>query len=322
MNMLFEQGPAFYLFFNLRLFFMLLSRKADLLFANDLDTLLPNYLVSTLKGSRLIYDSHEIFCEVPELQANPSKKKIWEKLEGWIVPKLHYCLTVNQSIASYFTGKYKVPFAVVRNIPANIPLDSLKTRSQLGLPENKKIVILQGAGINVHRGAEEMVEAMQHLSDNYLLLIVGSGDVIHILENMAKTFRLGGKVKFVPRQTAIELKQYTANADLGLSIDKDTNLNYHFSLPNKVFDYMHAGIPVLASRLPEIERLLMAYNTGTFIESHEPRHIAAVIQKLFESGDDKLLKANTARASQENNWNLEKQVLVSLVNSPESASRN
>lgn len=320
LRLLFEQGPAFYLFFNLRLFFVLLFRKADLLFANDLDTLLPNYLVSKLKGSRLIYDSHEIFCEVPELQANPAKKRIWERLEGRIVPKLRYCITVNQSIAGYFTGKYHVPFAVVRNIPANIALSVLKTRSQLGLPEHKKIIILQGAGINVHRGAEEMVEAMQYLGDDYLLLIAGSGDVINTLKEMAQAPRLRDKVKFVPRQTAAELKQYTSNADLGLSIDKDTNLNYHFSLPNKVFDYIHAGIPIMASRLPEIERLVSGYDIGTFIESHDPQHIAGVVRDLFESGRYKILKANTARASQENNWNVEKQVLTSLVNSAGSAS--
>ena len=91
MKLLFEQGPQFYFFFNLRLFFVLLFNKADVLLANDLDTLWPNYVVSKLKGIPLIYDSHEIFCEVPELQANPTKKRIWEKLESRIVPKLKYC---------------------------------------------------------------------------------------------------------------------------------------------------------------------------------------------------------------------------------------
>lgn len=313
MRLLFEQGPAFYLCFNLRLFFVLLFKKADLLFANDLDTLLPNYLVSKLKGSRLVYDSHEIFCEVPELQANPAKKRIWEKLEGSIVPKLRYCLTVNQSIAGYFTNKYEVPFAVVRNIPDTIELKSLKTRAELGLPENKKIIILQGAGINVHRGAEEMVEAMQYLGDDYLLLIVGSGDVIHILRNMVQALHLPGKVKFVPRQSAAELKQYTANADLGLSIDKDTNLNYHYSLPNKVFDYIHAGIPVLASRLPEIENIVERYRIGVFIDRHEPAHMAQIAAQALTSPGYAAMKHNTKQAAAENNWQHEKQVLIGLI---------
>ena len=116
MSLIFKKGPLFYLFFNLRLFFKLLIKKADLLYANDLDTLLPNYLVSKLKGIPLIYDSHELFCEVPELQNSHLKRKIWLKIEGWIVPKLKTCITVNDSIARIFSEKYKVRFHSIRNI--------------------------------------------------------------------------------------------------------------------------------------------------------------------------------------------------------------
>lgn len=315
MKLLFEQGPLFYLFFNLRLFFFLLFKKADLLFSNDLDTLLPNYLVSRIKGCGLIYDSHEIFCEVPELQANPAKRRIWEKLERTIVPKLKYCVTVNESIAAYFMQKYHVAFVPVRNIPDVTASTVLKTRQQLGLPAGKKIIILQGAGINVQRGAEEMVEAMQYLPDNYLLLIVGSGDVIGTLQQTARRPELLGKIQFVPKQTATELTQYTRHADIGLSIDKDTNLNYHYSLPNKLFDYIHAGIPVLASRLPEIEKIITAYNIGTFISNHNPRHMAQVLQEAFDSGSVALYSSNTGRALQDLRWDLEKQALIGLVNS-------
>ncbi len=314
MKLLFEQGPQFYLFFNIRLFFVLLFTKADVLLANDLDTLLPNYFVSKLKGIPLIYDSHEIFCEVPELQNNPSKKRIWEKLESWIVPKLKYCITVNQSIADYFTNKYKVPFIFVRNIPHYPKLVSLKSRSELNLPPAKKIVILQGAGINVQRGAEELVEAFQYLDENYLLLIIGSGDVIHQLKENAIKFQLQNKVKFIDKIPASELRQYTSNSNLGITIDKDSNMNYHFSLPNKVFDYMHAGIPILASKLPEIENIVNAYHIGTFIENHEPQHIAQQISSFLNSNEYLEYKSNTVIAAIENNWQTEKQKLVKLFN--------
>ncbi len=312
MKLLFEQGPQFYVFFNLRLFFVLLFRKADVLVANDLDTLLPNYLVSKLKGIKLVYDSHEIFCEVPELQANPSKKKLWERLEKWIVPKLNYSITVNQSIANYFKEKYKVPFIYVRNIPNYIKPDHLKTRSGLELPTDKKIIILQGAGINMQRGAEELVESMQYLSENYLLLIIGSGDVIGQLKENVQHLSLQNKVKFIGKISAAELRHYTMNADLGVTIDKDTNLNYHFSLPNKVFDYMHAGIPVLATRLPEIEHLVNEFHIGTFIENHDPKHIASQVDRFLNSKNYELCKSNTHKAAQQNNWETEKQKLVTL----------
>lgn len=314
MKLLFEQGPQFYLFFNIRLFFVLLFHKADLLLANDLDTLLPNYLISKIKGIPLIYDSHEIFCEVPELQSNPGKKKMWEGLESWIVPKLKCCITVNQSIANYFTEKYKVSFIFVRNIPDYKKIENLKSRSELNLPIEKKIIILQGAGINMHRGAEELVEAFQYLNDDYLLLIIGSGDVIYQLKENVVKLGLQNKVKFIDRIPASELRHYTSNANLGVTIDKDSNMNYHFSLPNKVFDYMHAGIPILATKLPEIENLINKYHIGTFIENHEPKHIAEQIEKFLNSKEYLEYKSNTALAALENNWQTEKQKLINLLN--------
>lgn len=315
MKLLFEQGPQFYLFFNMRLFFVLLFTKADALFANDLDTLLPNYLVSKLKGIPLIYDSHEIFCEVPELQNSPTKKRIWEKLESWIVPKLNYCITVNQSIADYFNKKFKVPFVFVRNIPNYTKIQNLKSRTDLDLPTDKKIIILQGAGINVQRGAEELVEAFQYLDDNYLLLIIGSGDVIHQLKEYVIKFQLQNKIKFIDKIPASELRHYTSNTDLGVTIDKDTNMNYHFSLPNKVFDYMHAGIPILATRLPEIESLINTYRIGTYIENHHPQHIANQIKDFLSSREYLEYKSNTAFAASENNWQTEKQKLINVIDS-------
>lgn len=314
MKLLFEQGPQFYFFFNLRLFFMLLFKKADLLFANDLDTLWPNFVVANLKGIPLIYDSHEIFCEVPELQSSRAKKRIWEKIESGIVPQLTYCLTVNQSIATYFTKKYNVLFQFVRNIPDYSKIEVSKSRPDLNLPIDKKILILQGAGINVHRGAEELVESFNYLTDDYLLLIIGSGDVIRQLKADVLKFNLKDKVKFIDKIPAVELRHYTKNADLGVTIDKDTNLNYHFSLPNKVFDYLHAGIPILATRLPEIENIVKTYHVGTFIENHEPKHIADTIKAFLNSESYLECKKNVITAAKENNWQTERQKLIQLIN--------
>ena len=314
MKLFFEKGILFYIFFNIRLFFVLLFTKADLLYANDLDTLLPNFLVSKLKGSKLIYDSHEIFCEVPELVNHRIKKRIWESLEKWIVPKIKNAITVNESIANYFTNKYNVPFIFVRNIPDYGEEIILKSRKVLGLPEHKHLIILQGAGINVQRGAEELLESFKYLNDDYALLIIGAGDVINDLKLNANKFQLKDKIIFIDKLPALELRQYTINSDLGVTIDKDSNLNYHFSLPNKVFDYIHAGLPILASKLPEIESIIHKYNIGVFINEHHPKHIAEQIEKLMNSSDYKILKQNTILAASENNWQNEKQKLIKLFN--------
>lgn len=312
MNLFFKKGPLFYFFFNLRLLLKLLVTKADLLYSNDLDTLLPNFLVSRLKGIPLIYDSHELFCEVPELMHSPLKRKIWLKIESYIVPKLKTCITVNDSIAGIFSAKYHVVFHSIRNISDPPAEFKPVSRKELKLPEDKKIILLQGAGINIDRGAEELVDAMSEVK-NAVLLIIGSGDVWETLKKKITTLNLEQKVFLIDKLPKTRLMQYTANADLGLSIDKNTNLNYFNSLPNKVFDYIHAGVPILASRLPEIEKIILNYAVGDFIVDHQPANIASKINELLQSPKLLEYKSNTLYAKKELNWQSEKLKLIALI---------
>ncbi|MFY8185422.1 MAG: glycosyltransferase [Bacteroidia bacterium] len=313
MNLLFEKGVAFYAEYQLRLFFLLLFKEKNVLFANDLDTLLPNYLNKKLSGAILIYDSHELFCEVPELIHTTTKKRIWEKVEKSIVPKLKYCITVNKSIANWFEDKYKVKFNVIRNIGNPPYVAKIKSREELGLPTNKKIVLIQGAGINIQRGAEETVEAFQYINDA-VLYIIGGGDVIERLKQMVKDLKLENKVFIKGKMPADELYHYTANVDLGLTIDKDNNINYHFSLPNKLFDFINVGVPILSTPLPEIKAVIDTYNIGDFIQSHEPKHIASKIEEMLNSSNYATWKENTKKAKAENNWQEEKKVLANIIN--------
>jgi glycosyltransferase involved in cell wall biosynthesis len=283
MSLYFEQGPLFYFFFQLRLFFLLLFQKQDLLVANDLDTLLPNYLVAKLKRIPVVYDTHELFCEVPELQQHPRKKKIWKRLERFLFPKLKYVFTVNDSIARIYSEEYSVPVKVVRNMPRKdfSGTGIFKTRKELHLPEDKKIVLLQGAGINIDRGAEEAVQAMQYI-DNALLLIIGSGDVIATLKQMTMQYNLSEKVRFISKLPFKELQSYTHLADMGLTLDKDTNVNYRYSLPNKLFDYIHAGVPVFASNLIEVRQIVEQYNVGCITPDSDPKVMAKLLNECLK----------------------------------------
>ena len=314
MFLLFRKGPFFYLEFQIRLFLYLLFHKSNVLVANDLDTLLPNYLISRLKSSNLVYDSHELFCEVPELQNNPTKKKIWKQLERWIFPKLKTIFTVNESIAKIYGDEYNKNIIVVRNIPLlsnQINFQKLN-KVNLELPTEKKIILLQGAGINIDRGAEEAVEAMQYVNDA-ILVIIGAGDVIAILKQNVIKLGLNNKVQFIGKVNFERLMQYTHHADLGLTLDKDTNINYRYSLPNKLFDYIHAGVPVLASNLVEIQKIIFQFNLGDCINSHSPIEIADKINKILND-TQKLQewKKNTAIAAAELNWEKEEQLLIKV----------
>ena len=312
MKLFFLRGPLFYLFFNLRLFLKLLFSRCHLLYANDLDTLVPNYLVSKIKSIPLIYDSHELFCEVPELLKSPIKKRIWLFFESKIVPRLSNCITVNDSIANVFEKNYKTKFNVVRNISEVENNFHPKPKTDLNLPLDKKIILLQGAGINIDRGAEELIDAMSFV-DGALLLIIGSGDVWSVLESKIKIKGLTNKISLIYKIPKNELMHYTYNADLGLSLDKNTNLNYYYSLPNKIFDYLQAGIPILASRLPEIEKIITKYNIGDFIDSHEPKAIAAKINEMLFSDKLRFYKSNIAFVNSQINWHEEKKKLIAVI---------
>ncbi len=312
MRLLFDKGPMFYAGFSIRLFWFLLFRKSSILVSNDLDTLLPNFLISKLKRTTLVYDTHEYFTEVPELVNRPKVQAIWEKIEGWIFPKLEQIYTVNHSIANRYEAKYGKKVAVVRNISPKWQAATLKSKAELGIPENKFVLIFQGAGINIDRGGEEAVLAMQ-LIENAVLLFVGDGDVIPRLKEMVTELKLEEKVKFIGKKPYSEMMNYTFHADLGLTLDKDTNLNYRFSLPNKVFDYMHTQTPILASDLLEVKKVVLDYEIGMIISGHSPANIAADIQKI--QADSALLekwKTNCLTASLKENWEKETEVLAQI----------
>lgn len=312
-KLFFKKGAMFYAELNFRLFWYLLFKRHTVLLANDLDTLLANYRVSKIRKTELVYDSHEYFTEVPELIDGSFAKNTWLRIEKKIFPKLNNVYTVCDSIAKVYSDKYGVDVKVVRNIPLRNLQKSFKTREELNLPLDKKILLLQGAGINVDRGAEEMVKAMQYLPDDYLFVIVGGGDVFEILKDIINKQKLENKVKIIGKVAYEELINYTYNSDLGLSLDKNTNLNYQYSLPNKLFDYINYQTPVLTSDLIEIKNVVETYQVGWISYSHDPKKIANSVLNIFNNMEDyNQKKSNTLRASEELNWENEEMILKEL----------
>jgi glycosyltransferase involved in cell wall biosynthesis len=309
----FEKGALFYANLNLRLFFILLFQKYEYIFANDLDTLPAAYLMSRIKRKPILYDSHELFTEVPELTNRPRIQKIWSAIERFILPHLKEMCTVNQSIATIFKHKYQLGVSVVRNVPQKLESIAILSKSELGLTGDQKMLIIQGSGLNVQRGIEEAVLAMASIS-NAVLFLVGDGDVIPEIKKLVTNHSLQEKVRFVPRLPYPELMRYTASADLGLALDKPLSLNYQLALPNKVFDYIQAQTPIVSSRLVEIERLIQKHDCGEIIDTVSPEAIAACINALLTNPQRlQQLKANCKKAAEIEHWGIDKEVLAALA---------
>jgi len=312
LHLLFRKGAFFYAEFNLRLFFFLLFQKCDVLVANDLDTLLPNFLVGKLRNKKLVYDSHEYFCGILEIKDRPFVRKAWHAIEKFCFPKLKHVITVSQSIAEQYKKEYGIDVKVVRNIPFHSKPMINETKKSLGLPDNKTIIILQGNAIHRDRGGEELMEAMP-LIENAFLVIVGNGDVPPFLKQRSKELNLMETVKFVDRLESDKLFNYTYLADIGIAFDKDVSLNHHFSLPNKIFDYIKAETPYLCTNLPERKLITEKYDVGIVLDNLNPQTIADAIHSLMSDKEKYLqYKENCKKAAFELTWENEEKVLRNI----------
>ena len=314
-KLLFNKGFLFYANYNIRLFFYLLFSDFDIFLSNDLDTLPACYYASRLKKKPIIYDSHELFTEVPELVNRNFVKNFWTKIEKHILPKLRYTYTVCQSIADIYNKKYKTSFKVVRNIPVckNTEKEQIKHSTE-------KIILYQGA-VNKGRGLEQIIKAMPFIN-NAKLLIIGDGDVLKDLKHLANKLDINNKIKFTGKIPFEKLKPITQTADLGISLEQNIGLNYYYALPNKIFDYIHSNIPILASDLPEIKNIIEKYNVGELINDFSPESLSQKINNLLNN-DKKLnlYKQNTYTAAKELCWQTEEKIILEIFSSIKNKKR-
>ncbi|MCE5331950.1 MAG: glycosyltransferase [Bacteroidales bacterium] len=302
-HLLFNKSIAFYAELNIRLFFLLLFSRTDIFLSNDTDTLPANFMAAKFRRKKLVFDAHELFPEVPELADRPLVKKVWTKIEDSIFPKLQYSYTVCRSIADYYNKKYNIDMKVVRNLPYYYEAEKTK------LPENKpKVIIYQGA-LNMGRGLEWVIDAMPFI-ENAVLLIIGDGDIKTQLEEQVAQKKLDNKVTFKAKMRPEELYLQTSKADIGLCLLENKGLSYYYSLPNRIFDYIHADIPVLASRFPEITTIVETYKTGILIDHYEPEYLAKIINDMLEYPYP---TAHFTEIAKKLCWENEEKVLISVI---------
>ena len=305
MHLWFRKGPQFYAEYNVRLFFRLLFSGADVLLANDLDTLVANVLAGKLKRIPVVYDSHELFTGVPELVDRPRVRKIWQWIERKCLPHVALAFTVSPSIADHYYKQYGIPFRVVRNLPARNSQPITPTSPDVG---SRPVIIYQGA-LNKGRGLESAIRAMEFLPEAQLV-IAGAGDIEQDLKQMAAQSTTGN-VTFKGRLTLDQLTRLTRTASLGISVEEDLGLNYRYALPNKLFDYIQARIPVVVSDLPEMRRIVEQYGIGMIATSNQPQTLASHFRTaLFVTSLRTEWLRGLERAANELTWENEEKVLL------------
>ncbi len=306
-NPFFEKGPLFYFFYNLRIFLRILFSRSYIIYSNDLDTLPGCALGSIVRFKKLIYDSHELFTEVPELIGRPITKFLWRIQEKIFVKRAKAVITVSEGVANELKKRYDLKnVEVIRNVPIRTSTEVFK--------DKQPTIIYQGA-LNMGRGIELAIEMMKQLPC-YKLIIVGTGDIEIKLRRQMLESDLSGRVQFLGQLTPENLRLVTPTAWLGLSLEEDMGLNYRYALPNKLFDYIAAHVPVLVSDLPEMKRVVEEHGVGIVAQSRNPIELANQIADFFEDkeGYENTLK-NVKKAAEKLCWQNEEPRLLNLINS-------
>ncbi len=310
-RMIFKKGFLFYKWLNIRLFFYLLFNHVDILVANDLDTLLPNYLISRIKGKQLIFDSHEYFTGVPELKDRKFVRLFWKSIERRIVPSLNHIITVNSSIADLYREEYGVEPVVVRNLSMLTDIEPVDRR-QFCSDRDSLLLVHQGSWNNNSRGLVELIEAVR-ITKGIHLLVIGKGISLEELKARVAAEGFSERVTFLPHMKWEEMMAYTKAADIGFSLEKGDSLSYRFSLPNKVFEYISAGVALVTSGLPEVKKVLDEFNCGLSVDSSDPGSISDTIISLRDNRSMlEQIKRNSLKASTLLNWENEKVVVRNI----------
>lgn len=303
----FHQGFLFYAEFNLRLFFYLMRARYDAVCSVDLDTLPAGCLASLLRGKKRVYDAHEYFTEVPEVTGRPFVKFFWAAVARLCLPFYRHAYTVGPALAAVLQKKYGLPFSVVRNMPYGAP------RGESGGGEassdDRKILLYQGA-LNEGRGIEQALAAMRDL-DGIEFWLAGEGDLSVPLRVQAQALGVEDKVRFLGFVKPADLKKITPNAWLGLNLFEAKGLNYYYSMANKFFDYVQAGVPVLSVDFPEYRALNTQVEVAILLDRLEPSAIVSTIQQLQNHPEIyERLRQATAEAAREWTWENETGTLL------------
>lgn len=273
----FRKGPAFYIEFNLRLILYMISNTSGILCACDLDTVPAIWFVSRLRNVKTVYDAHEYFTEVPELSGRWIKKSIWKWIARVMIPSFDVCYTVGEELATIMGAKYGQQFYVVRNIAKS---ENIVTEIPV-FSQRQKSILYQGA-INVGRGLPELILAMKNLPE-WTLRIAGRGDIDEQLKKLIELENLSDRVHLLGWVAPDQIPALLNNALISVNLREAGSLNDYYSLPNKFFDTMQAGVPSVNMRYPEYESVIRKFPAAVLIDEISTGSIIHAIEEIAKS---------------------------------------
>ncbi|QHL86788.1 glycosyltransferase [Nibribacter ruber] len=301
LSCVFHKGPLFYLEFNLRLFFWILRAPVDILGIVDADTALSGVLAAKVRRLKVTYDAHELFPQMPEVVNRPLVKKIWSWCERLAFKGADQTYTVSASLAEYFQNQYQRPVAVVRNMPFQVEM--------LPMPQQPPYFIYQGA-LNVGRGLECLLHALQGTEAR--LMICGTGPLEQELKNLAKQLQVEDRVQFMGNVPPEQLIMLTQQAIAGIMLLEQTGLSYYYSLANKFFDYVQAGIPQVCVNFPEYRALNQVHEVALLVDLEVQQVREALQRLLLDQPHYARMQHACLQARQNWNWSIESQRLLQI----------
>jgi glycosyltransferase involved in cell wall biosynthesis len=288
-------------------------RRPAVVHAHDVNVLPTAWLAAKLAGAKLVYDAHEISS------GREGYRKIG-RLVAWvekaIMPNAAGSITTTEARAKFFARAYHMPRPLVlQNRPRLVRVEGDdRIRRELGLGGSYSVVIYQG-GLQPGRGLDRLVEAAAEVS-GACFVFVGGGSIESDLKALVNQLGLQSRVFFIPTVALAELPYYTASADIGVQPIENTCLNHFTTDSNKLFEYVVARLPIVATDLPEIARVVKHHNLGLLVPSADTKALSTALQRLV---DDAALREtfsrNAEKASGELNWEEQEHALVSMYES-------
>ena len=297
------RGPAFFWRVHQLFKATVASYSARVYHASDLYTLPAQSRQAKQRGQKFVYDARERYPYVASTAGRPWVSWFWEILERISIRNADAVFTVSRSIASHMVASYSIDYpSVLYNVP---PMQQVERtdllRQRVQAPAETVIVLHQGK-IQKDRGCSLLVEAMQHVQ-GAVLVFLGDGPLKNEITVLIEKYGLGEKVFVLDPVKPEELLPMTASADIGVSLLEDTCLNHRYALPNKLFEYLMAGTPVLTSALPEMENIVIDHEVGCVVPPENASEIASVLQSMIDAPEKRSVwSKNTRRVFETFNW--------------------